>query len=148
VANGLLDHDAKETPITGVVAGVVFAFVSGLAGTFTACNVAAFGAVAPMLGTSGGRWSRFVGALRPVAWLSVGMIGVSAVYGVLVGLVGTSMPQFDTAQSVPGTLSARGVQSLVASSLIVAGAFNFLYWGVRMLARRELIPWYPVAPWG
>lgn len=36
---------------------------------------------------------------------------------------------------------------LTASSLIVAGVFTFLYWDVRMLARREIIPWYPTAPW-
>ncbi|RDI54125.1 hypothetical protein [Nocardia mexicana] len=54
VADGLLGHNAKETAITGIGAGVVFAFVSGLAGTFTACNIAVFGAVAPLAGSAGG----------------------------------------------------------------------------------------------
>ncbi|BCB74084.1 hypothetical protein Pflav_004940 [Phytohabitans flavus] len=87
-----------------MLAGIAFAFVSGLAGTFTACNIAAFGAVAPMLG-EGGRWSRLAQILKPLAWLSVGMIAVSAVYGAIVGFVGTSMPQFSTAANTPGTLS-------------------------------------------
>lgn len=40
VANALLGHDAKATAIAGTAAGLLFAFVSGLAGTFTACNIA------------------------------------------------------------------------------------------------------------
>ncbi|GIH97065.1 hypothetical protein ACFFMN_39575 [Planobispora siamensis] len=263
VANTLLGHDAKQTPIAGIAAGIVFAFVSGLAGSFTACNVAAFGAVAPMLGGVGGRWGRLAHTLKPLGWLAVGMTAVSAIYGAVVGFVGTAMPQFSTAQNVPGSLSPRSIQSMVvygviglimiymglaalglvpdpfarlsrrfpnapmvfmgaligafligrpfplfrqmfrdaaesgnplygaaafvlqslgnivimavlfvilsyaagsrlqrwltakpsriaaltAVSLIVAGVFTFLYWDVRMLARREIIPWYPTAPW-
>jgi hypothetical protein len=262
VANTLLGYQARESTIAGIGAGIAFAFVSGLAGTFTACNIAAFGALAPAIGT-GGRWSRVRQMFRPLAWLSVGMIAVSAVYGAIVGLVGTSMPQFSTAQNTAGTLSARSVQSMVvfgvvglamtylglaalglvpdpfarisrrfpnapmvvmgaliggfligrpfalfrqlfrdaaesgnplygalaftlqslgnilvmavlfavlalvsgarlrrwlaakpariaaitAAALIVAGVFTFLYWDVRLLARREIIPWYPTAPW-
>ncbi|MFI1193680.1 hypothetical protein ACH4T9_10510 [Micromonospora sp. NPDC020750] len=264
VANTLLGHDAKETPIQGIAAGIVFAFVSGIAGTFTACNIAAFGALAPLTGTTtGGRFSRFVQPLKPLGWMSVGMIAVSAVYGAIVGIVGTSMPQFSTAPTTPGGLSPRSIQSMVvfgviglvmvylglasigvvrdpfarlarrypnapmifmgvliagfligrpfglfrqmfrdaaesgnplygaaaftlqsignivimavlflllawlagsrlqrwfterptrlavltAVAFIVAGAFTFLYWDVRLLARREIIPWYPLAPW-
>jgi MFS family permease len=261
VANTLLGHDAKETPITGVLSGIVFAFVSGIAGTFTACNIAAFGAMAPMLGGQPTRRDRMRATLRPLAWLSVGMVAVSGLYGAIVGAVGTSMPQFATAKNVAGTLSGRSIQSMVvfgvigvamvymglaalrvvpdpferisarfpqaplvfmgvliggfligrpfalfrqmfrdaaesgnpfygaaafvlqslgnilimavlllimvnltglgrwlnakpgrlvtvsAVGLIVAGVFTFLYWDVRLLARREILPWYPVAPW-
>ncbi|MEU4805560.1 hypothetical protein [Actinosynnema sp. NPDC023587] len=258
VANALLGHDAKATPITGVTAGVVFAFVSGLAGTFTACNIAAFGAVAPMLDAAGGRWARLRAALSPLGLLAAGMIPVAALYGALVGLVGTRMPQFDTAPAQAGVLSGRAVQSLVvfgviglamvylglaalglvpdpfrrrpaartvvlgvliggfligrpfplfrrmfrdaaesgnplygatafvlqsvgniavmavlflllgafggrlrrwatatpsrtaaitAATLITAGVFTVLYWDVRLLAGRGVLPWYPIAPW-
>jgi hypothetical protein len=263
VANTLLGHDAKATPIAGIAAGIAFAFASGLAGTFTACNIAAFGAMSPMLGDGGGHVSRLRLLLRPLGWLSVGMIAVSALYGTIVGLVGTSMPQFSTAASAPGTLSPRSIQSmvvfgviglvmcylglaalglvpdlfsriatrfpnapmvfmgalvggfligrpfglfrilfrdaaesgnplygaaafvlqslgnivvmavlfvaisyltggrvqrwlaakpsritvLIAVAFLVAGAFTFLYWDVRLLARREILPWYPIAPW-
>jgi hypothetical protein len=263
VANTLLGHDAKATPIAGVAAGIAFALVSGVAGTFTACNIAAFGAMAPMVGSTGSRWSRVLAMLKPLVWLSAGMLAVSATYGFVVGLVGTSMPQFSTAPVAAGQLGARTIQSMVvfgliglamiylglaalgvvrdpfrriarrfpnapmvvmgaligafligrpfplfrqmfrdaaesgnplygmaafalqsvgnivimavlfaiivlctgsrlqrwlaanprrmtviiASSLIIAGAFTFLYWDVRVLARREIIPWYPTAPW-
>uniref|UniRef100_UPI0036F3EB3A hypothetical protein n=3 Tax=Bacillati TaxID=1783272 RepID=UPI0036F3EB3A len=42
----------------------------------------------------------------------------------------------------PGRMAA-----VTAVTLIVAGVFTFLYWDVRILARREVIPWYPIAPW-
>lgn len=48
VANAVLGYDASGSPIAGSAAGAIFAFVTGLAGTFTACNIAAFSAVAPI----------------------------------------------------------------------------------------------------
>ncbi|HEV7657850.1 MAG TPA: hypothetical protein VGP36_24375 [Mycobacteriales bacterium] len=117
VAGTLLGHDGTA-PITGIVAGVVFAFVSGLAGTFTACNVAIFGAVAPLIGGATGRWGRLVAALRPLGWLATGTLVVSASYGALVGLVGTGMPQFSTAKGGPGSIPPALVQSMVVFGLI------------------------------
>ncbi len=263
VADGLLGHDAEDTAIAGVGAGVVFALVSGLAGTFTACNVAVFAAVAPLAGGTGGRWSRVTAALRPLLWLALGMVVVSAAYGVVVGLVGTDMPQFDTTSPAPGEMPGRMIQAMVvfgvvgltmiylglaaagkardpfarlavrhpnaplvffgalvgafligrpfplfrklfrdaaeahdplygaaafvlqsignilvlavlllvvawlaggrlqrwfaedprritalsATSLLIAGVFTFTYWDIRLLAIRDVIPWYPLAPW-
>ncbi|PNG23527.1 hypothetical protein C1J00_03505 [Streptomyces cahuitamycinicus] len=263
IAEGVLGHSAEDAPLTSVAAGIAFAFASGLAGTFTACNIAAFGAVAPMMDSAHGRWERFAQSLRPLGWLSLGTVAVSALYGVIVGLAGTSMPQFSQAESVPGVLSGRSVQAMItfgviglamlymglaalgyvrdpftrlsvrfphaqslfmgiliggfligrpfplfrqlfrdaaesgnplygaaafalqslgnivvmavfffvltfvaggrlhawlarkpgrmavvtAAALLVAGVFTLLYWDVRLLARREIIPWYPIAPW-
>lgn len=36
---------------------------------------------------------------------------------------------------------------ITAVTFLVAGAFTFLYWDIRVLARRNIIPWYPLAPW-
>ncbi|WP_405016058.1 hypothetical protein OHV05_02320 [Kitasatospora sp. NBC_00070] len=117
-ANALLGHDAHKTPIAGIATGVVFAFVTGLAGSFTACNIAVFGAVGPMMGELTSRRDRFLHTVRPLGWMAAGMIPVSAAYGALVGLVGTRMPQFSTASSPAGTLSARSLQSMVTFGLI------------------------------
>jgi len=113
VANGLLGYDAKATPISGVLAGTLFAFVSGLAGSFTACNIAAFGAVAPLVGDQAGGKRN---ALKPLGWIAAGMLTVSIVYGVIVALVGTRMPQFDTAKTTG--LSPRSIQSMVAFGVV------------------------------
>ncbi|QKV79154.1 hypothetical protein [Amycolatopsis sp. Hca4] len=110
VANGLLGYDAKATPISGVLAGTLFAFVSGLAGSFTACNIAAFGAVAPLVG------DRTSNKFKPLGWIAAGMLTVSVVYGVIVALVGTRMPQFDTAKTTG--LSPRSVQSMIAFGVV------------------------------
>jgi hypothetical protein len=113
VANGLLGYDAKATPISGVLAGTLFAFVSGLAGSFTACNIAAFGAVAPLVGDQAGEKRS---ALKPLGWIAAGMLTVSVVYGVIVALVGTRMPQFDTAKTTG--LTPRSVQSMIAFGVV------------------------------
>ncbi|WP_271158235.1 hypothetical protein [Streptomyces sp. AD681] len=263
VAEAALGHSPEAAPLTSVLTGAVFAFVSGLAGTFTACNIAVFGAVTPLMDSAGTRWERTRRSLVPLGWMSLGMVTVSALYGAVVGLVGTSMPQFSQAENVPGTLSGRSVQSMVVfgliglamlwmglaalgylpdplarvsarfvhartlflgvlvggflvgrpyplfrqlfrdaaesgnpfygalafvlqsvgnivvmaalflllssavgrrhhswlarkpgraalvtgAALVVAGAFTLLYWDLRLLARREILPWYPVAPW-
>lgn len=117
VADTLLGHHAKGSAIGGVLAGVAFALASGVAGTFTACNIAVFGALAPMVGQRPSVRSRLVQAARPLGWLSAGMLTVSAVYGAVVGLVGTHMPQFQTAAGA-GTLSPRLIQAMVVFGVI------------------------------
>jgi hypothetical protein len=114
-ANTLLSRNAETTPVGGVLSGILFAFVTGMAGSFTACNIACFGAVGPLL-SEGSRAARIRGALRPLGWISAGMLPVSAVYGALVGIMGTHMPQFSNSQS-PG-LTPRAVQSMVAFGIV------------------------------
>lgn len=124
VADTLLGHHAKGTPIAGTMAGVAFALASGVAGTFTACNIAVFGALAPMVGRQSKR-DRLVQALKPLGWLSVGMVSVSATYGVVVGLVGTHMPQFQTTTSTdvwtPRLIQAMIVFGVIGVTLTVLG---------------------------
>lgn len=117
VADTVLGRTAAETPIAGILSGIAFAFATGLAGTFTACNIAALGAVAPMVGARPSVRTRLYETLRPLGWLTVGVLTVSGSYGLVVGLVGTSMPQFATAQGAD-SLSPRNVQSMVAFGII------------------------------
>jgi hypothetical protein len=118
VANTLLGHDAKATPITGMAAGVLFALVSGVAGTFTACNIAAFSALTPTMAegraTAG---DRVRGTFRPLVLLAAGMIPVSALYGAVVAVVGTGMPQFRAAAG-GGGIPPRLVQAMVVFGVI------------------------------
>jgi hypothetical protein len=132
-ANHLLGHDAVNTPLTGVATGVLFAFVSGLAGSFTACNVAVFGAVGPLVGqTSLTRRQRLAQTLRPLGWVAAGMLPVSAAYGVLVGLAGTHMPQFSLAVT-------SGISPRIAQAMIVYGVIG-LFMLVLGMAAAGLIP--------
>ncbi|MEU4508315.1 hypothetical protein AB0G05_02360 [Nonomuraea wenchangensis] len=117
VTGAVIGHDPKAA-IAGPLAGVLFAFASGLGGTFTACNIAALGAVAPLLGEPRPLRSRLMLALRPLAWLVAGMAAVSALYGVIAALFGTNMPQYSTASAAAGALSPRLVQSMVVFGII------------------------------
>ena len=146
VANTMLGHDAKGTAITGTFAGIVFAFVSGLAGTFTACNIAVFGTVAPMAGRAGSRRERVLAVLRPLRWLGVGMVVVSAVYGAVAALVGTGMPQFDQSPSA-------GIPATLVQSMVVFGAIGLVmvYLGLASLGLARdpfarIAPRFPNAP--
>ncbi|GAB6899138.1 hypothetical protein [Kineosporia succinea] len=115
-ADAILGHDAAATPIAGLLSGTVFAFVTGLAGTFTACNIAVFGAVGPLVGQEQDGPGRLRRTLAPIGWIAAGMIPVSALYGVLVGVMGTHMPQFSLTRE-PG-LQPRIVQAMVVFGII------------------------------
>ena len=114
-ANTLLGRNVESSPVGGIASGILFAFVTGLAGSFTACNIVCFGAVGPMLG-EGSRLQSLRASLRPLSWVAAGMIPVSAVYGALVGLVGTRMPQFSSASG--HGLSPRAIQSMIAFGVV------------------------------
>ncbi|QFG22918.1 hypothetical protein F7P10_19155 [Actinomadura sp. WMMB 499] len=114
--NALLGHEAEGAPIGGLLSGAAFAFASGLGGTFTACNIAAIGAAAPMAG-QGGAGRRLRAAVRPLLWLAAGAAAVSAAYGVVVAVAGTRMPQYSTAAHTSG-LSPRSIQSMIVFGVI------------------------------
>lgn len=118
VANTILGHDAKGTAIAGTAAGLIFAFVSGLAGTFTACNIAMAAAVGPMsqAGARTGQARGLRALVRPVGWLTLGMVTVSALYGFVGVLLGDRLPQLST--ELVGGMPVRLVQSSVVFGVI------------------------------
>ncbi|WP_338015576.1 hypothetical protein [Streptomyces sp. CB03234] len=119
VASGLLGHEVRDAPIKGALAGVAFALATGVAGTFTACNVAAFSAIAPLAGSVRTRRGRLAQVLKPLGPLAAGAVLVSALYGVIVALVGTGMPQFqESAGGASSGFSARLVQAMVVYGII------------------------------
>src|SRR5215207_6775919 len=141
IADTVVGHDAAGTSIAGSMAGLLFAFAAGLAGTFTACNIAAFSAIAPMMaGTERSTGSRLRLALRPVAWLSVGMVPVAVLYGAFGALLGDSLPQLSTDTVGSHNMPVRLVQSIVVFGII---GLAFIWMG---LAALRLVP-DPLARW-
>jgi hypothetical protein len=132
-ANGLLGQDASAATITGTVTGLVFAFVTGLAGTFTACNVAVFSAIAPMVEDRPSMGGRIRQAFRPLGWLSLGAVVVAAVYGGIGALLGSRLPQLSTA-TVGDQVPVRILQSVVVFGVI---GLVMLYLG---LAALHIVP--------
>lgn len=115
-ANGLLGQDASAATLTSTVSGLVFAFVTGLAGTFTACNIAVFSAIAPMVGTRPSLAGRIGGSLRPLGWVALGAIVVAGVYGAVGALVGSGLPQLSAA-----TFGAQHTPVRILQSVAVFG---------------------------
>ncbi|GAA2717329.1 MULTISPECIES: hypothetical protein [Streptomyces] len=116
-ADGLLGRDSLKDDIPGTGAGALFAFVVGLAGTFTACNVAAFGALAPMAGTADTRTGRLAAALRPLAWVTASAVTVAALYGGICAAIGPGIPQLSQSTGGNGILP-RALQALIVFTLI------------------------------
>ncbi|MEV4118642.1 hypothetical protein [Micromonospora sp. NPDC049645] len=131
VANTLLGHDAKATAIGGTAAGLLFAFISGLAGTFTACNIAMAASIGPMThaGAAGTPAAGLRFMLRPLGLLTLGMVVVAAVYGFVGVLLGDSLPQLSTATTAGG-MPVRLTQSVVVFGVI---GLAFVYLGLAAL---------------
>jgi hypothetical protein len=117
-ANGLLGHNEATANLTGTIAGLIFALVTGIAGTFTACNVAVFSAIAPLVQERPSAASRLGQALRPLGWVTVGAVVVAGVYGAIGAVVGKSMPQLSTATIGGHHFPVRLVWSLSTFGLI------------------------------
>ena len=132
-ANGILGHNALTTNISGSIAGIAFAFAAGLAGTFTACNVAAFSAIAPMMEDAPSMASRAKLAVRPLMWLTIGTIAVAGTYGAIGAVLGTRIPQLST-EIIGNGVPVRVLQSLVVFSVI---GLIFIYLG---LAAIDVVP--------
>ncbi|MFJ6676062.1 hypothetical protein ACIQMJ_33595 [Actinosynnema sp. NPDC091369] len=116
VANALLGEEAATASIAGTAAGLVFAFVSGLAGTFTACNIAMAASVGPMSEAGGTSTGTARSLLRPLGFFTAGMVAVSAVYGAVGVLVGPGMPQLSSA--MVGTMPVRLLQSAIVFGVV------------------------------
>ncbi|MET8357255.1 hypothetical protein [Micromonospora sp. NPDC005171] len=141
VASGLLGHDAKATAISGTAAGLVFAFVSGLAGTFTACNIAMLASIGPLGAAGSGNGDRLRLLLRPVAYLTLGMVAVAAVYGFVGVLLGDRLPQLST--DTVGGMPVRIIQSSVVFGVI---GLALIYLGLAAIgALRDVFADRPVA---
>lgn len=133
-ANGLLGQTASSATITSTVTGLIFAFVTGLAGTFTACNVAVFSAVAPLVESRPSAAGRLRQALRPLGWLSLGAVVVAGLYGAIGALLGSRLPQLSTATVGSNHVPVRLLQSVAVFGVI---GLIMLYLG---LAALNIVP--------
>ena len=112
-ATTILGYSVTTTPITGVLMAIGFAFVSGLTGTFTACNVAGLSAIAPL---SAGRRPSLPSALRSLGWLALGTSVVAGLYGAVGALIGPNIPQLS--QATVGRFPIRLIQSMVVFGIL------------------------------
>jgi hypothetical protein len=131
VTSAILGQDAHV--INGLLAGVLFAAVTGLANTFSACNAVATAAVAPLSGASGSGSPEVAKTVRSLGWLGLGAAAVAGTYGAIGALIGTSLPQLSEA-TVAGDIPVSHVQAAVVFGFI---GLALVYLG---LAELRLVP--------
>jgi cytochrome c biogenesis protein CcdA len=112
-ATTILGYSVTATPIGSVLMAIGFAFVTGLTGTFTACNVAGLSAIAPL---SAGRQASMRSALQSLGWLGLGTGTVAGLYGAIGALIGPNIPQLSRA--LLGTFPIRLIQSMVVFGIL------------------------------
>ena len=117
IANPAVGGDARTVSITGAAMALFFAFITGVAGSFTACNIAVFGALAPMSAQSS-FGSRVTGLLKPIGWLALGAVTVAGLYGAIGVYIGESIPQLSNATVGGHALRVRSIQSGVVFTII------------------------------
>lgn len=128
IAHALVGSDGPEA--SGWVGSLVMAGVAGLAGTFTACNVACFASMGPLAasGSGGTRRELLAHAARQLLLLGSGMLLVAGCYGVVAVLAGDSLPMLSEA-SVGGAPARLLQASLVNTTLgvgLMAVAVRYL----------------------
>ncbi len=137
IAKSLLGHDPEASALTSVVPGTVLAFVPGLAGTLTACNIAVLGSVAHLLRDAAQSGGPLYGASASLLQSIGNVLVIAVVFFPLAYCAGSRPAAWMTA--APGR--SRAV------TLIVAGTSTLLYGDVENHARRKAVPTYPIAPW-
>lgn len=117
----LLGEDHAADP--GLFGALAFATVAGLAGTFTACNIACFASMGPLAAESSVQASSRVGLVRHAAGqllvLSLGMCVIATAYAVAVIALGDRAPILSDATI--GGLPARLVQASVINVALGLG---------------------------
>lgn len=88
------DQLATSFTTNGMLFGLIFAAVAGLAATFTACNCVVF-AMLPGLACSADRSASRRTALKALGRFAAGVLAVGVVYGLYVGTLGSGVNAFN-----------------------------------------------------
>jgi hypothetical protein len=110
--------------------GLIFAIAAGLGTTFTACNCAVFSCIAPLSSQQG---RTHIGIGRLLLWMALGVVCVTAVYGIAGAILSKQLPSLSTAVLPALAGSARGgipVRLLQSSIVFVSLGALLLYWGL------------------
>lgn len=147
IARTIMGQDAKAMALSGeTLVGILFAFASGMAATFTACNCVVFSCVIPMVAE---QQSSRTSILRLVGWMVLGVVVVTACYGALGVLLGGGLPIL-SAQTLPfGSRGGFPVRLAQSSLVFVLLGAVLVWWGLCQLglARSPLPAQLSQRPW-
>ena len=117
VARELLRQDAADVSLVNTFGAMFFALATGIAGSFTACNIAALCAVSPMAVQSLDSGQRLRAAARTMGLVAIGATGVAGAYGAVGAVFGPEIPQLSKAQIGDG-FPVRLLQSVIVFGVI------------------------------
>lgn len=144
LSDTILGFDASDAVIGSLITGILYALVTGFAGTFTACNICVFSAIAPLAAEkrSSGK------LLQPLLHLLIGMVIVAGLYGAVGVFVGSAMPQLSSTRLGDAETGMR-LRSLQSMIVFVSIGTIYVLWGLMNL---NIIrnPFLPIAiryPW-
>lgn len=109
----------------GLTFGFAFAWVAGLAATFTACNCVVF-AMVPGLAASGDRAGSRAAGLRSLAIFGSAVVLVGAAYGVYVGFLGPDGVRAVNTQAVR-LAQAQAVFTILGTLMLIWGLIEFRF---------------------
>jgi hypothetical protein len=96
--------------------GIAFAFIAGLAATFTACNCVVFSCIAPLAVEKGKRQQPL---WQVMGWMALGIVIITGLYGVAGAVFGHSIPILSDAQLPIGSgFPIRLAQSTLVFSVL------------------------------
>jgi len=132
LANTALGANANDVPLnpSDLVFGLLFAFAAGLGATFTACNLVVFSCVAPIVGEK----QRHLSVVRVLALMVIGVVTVTATYGVAGAMFRHAIPILSTATLPVGSGEGYPVRLAQSSVVFVSLGVIFVVWGLRSLA--------------
>lgn len=115
--------------VANVGIGVIFAIAAGLGTTFTACNCVVFSCIAPLTSTKG---QARLSMGRILLWMALGVICVTAVYGIVGAFLDKQMPSLSTA-TLPIGSPHLPVRLLQSSVVFVCLGLLLFYAGLTVL---------------
>ncbi|MBO0611223.1 hypothetical protein [Myceligenerans salitolerans] len=128
IARALVGDDGHAA--SGWAGSLAMAGVAGLAGTFTACNVACFASMGPLAAAGSGetRSELLLNATRQLLLLGGGMVLVAACYGIVAVVAGSSLPMLSEADygEVPARLAQASLVNTALGIGLVAVAVRYL----------------------
>ncbi|GCE15782.1 hypothetical protein [Tengunoibacter tsumagoiensis] len=146
IANTLVGTTATKVDLGNMLFSLAFAVVAGLATTFTACNCVVFSCIAPL--TNETEKNR-LGKGRLLLWMSLGVVGITAIYGLLGALLGKQMPSLSTGTIHLAIGANVPIRLLQSATVFVLLGLVFLLWGIFALgiAKNPLQRWTQQRPW-
>ncbi len=125
IANTILGSTAKTVPLDNALFGIAFAIAAGLGTTFTACNCAVFSCIAPLTREKG---QANMGVGRLLLWMCIGVIAVTAAYGIIGAIPGSRVPSLS--QAVVHLSHNYPVRLLQSTMVFVSLGILLLFWGL------------------